>query len=147
MSGQWEQYVEKAAEAQEQFWAPLRGHTDYPDEIDFGLARAVLAAVAPLIAEDTRTRMVEAAGKIVEREGLASMYFCPSAGEIEQHPGGGFDVCCEAPERHEPITPAALAAAKRLSGWKPVEVTIEDETDRKYVFNGDEADDVWVDRP
>jgi hypothetical protein len=113
MTGQWEKYVGPAAKAQEQFWAPLRGHTDYPDEIDFGLARAVLAVVGPLIAEDTRVRMVEAAGRALERE-TPSLYYCPISGEIEQQPGGGFDVCCEASLCHEPISPAAVAAAKRV---------------------------------
>ena len=27
------------------------------------------------------------------------------------------------------------------------DIEIVEETDREYVFNGDEADEVWVDRP
>jgi hypothetical protein len=67
-AGQWEQYEAPAAKAMEQFWAPLRGHTDEPDEIDFALANAILNVVGPLIAEDTRDRLVAAAGVAAERE-------------------------------------------------------------------------------
>lgn len=31
--------------------------------------------------------------------------------------------------------------------WKPVDVEVIEETNREYVFNGDEADEVWRDRP
>lgn len=31
-------------------------------------------------------------------------YFCPTSGETEINPGGGFDVCCDAPEKHRPLT-------------------------------------------
>jgi hypothetical protein len=30
--------------------------------------------------------------------------------------------------------------------WEVVSVEVVEETDRKYVFNGDEADDIWRDR-
>lgn len=66
-AGQWEQFEAPAAKAMEQFWANLRGHTDEPDEIDFALANAVLNVVGPLIAEDTRDRLVAAAGEAIER--------------------------------------------------------------------------------
>jgi hypothetical protein len=114
MTGQWEKYVEPAAKAQEQFWAPLRGHTDHPDEIDYALARATLAVVGPLIVEDTRVRIVAAAARAVERDTAPPFYYCPTSGEIEQTYEGGFTICCEAPLCHEPISPAAVAAAKRV---------------------------------
>lgn len=44
---------------------------------------------------------------------MSELYYCPTAQEIEQRPGGGFDVCCDAPEKHEPLSPAALEAARR----------------------------------
>jgi hypothetical protein len=99
MTDQWEKYVEAAGDAM--LDCDHNGIQCYtPKPID-ETARAVLAAVGPLIAEDTRVRMVEAAARAVER----------------------------------------------APGWTAVEVTIEDEVDRKYAFNGDEADEVWVDRP
>jgi hypothetical protein len=30
-------------------------------------------------------------------------YFCPTAEEVEQKPGGGFDQCCERPDLHLPL--------------------------------------------
>lgn len=36
---------------------------------------------------------------------------------------------------------------RHSDGWVPINIGITDETDRKYAFNGDEADDVWVDKP
>lgn len=44
-----------------------------------------------------------------ERQESGSVYYCPTAGELEQQPGGGFDVCCDAPERH--VTREQLAKA------------------------------------
>lgn len=41
------------------------------------------------------------------------VYYCPTAREIEQQPGGGFDVCCHAPELHEPILAGAYAAIRQ----------------------------------
>lgn len=78
MTGQWEQYVAAAAvpldpdafdvtDPQHDHWA-----MDLRREVAQERARKVLAIAGPLIAEDTRTRMVEAAGKIVEREQAAS---------------------------------------------------------------------------
>lgn len=32
------------------------------------------------------------------------LYYCPAAGEIESATHGGFDVCCSAPELHQPLT-------------------------------------------
>jgi hypothetical protein len=32
----------------------------------------------------------------------AEVYYCPTSGEMEMYPGGGFDVCCAAPELHRP---------------------------------------------
>lgn len=34
-----------------------------------------------------------------------AIYYCPTSGEWEQTPGGGFDVCCDAPDRHVPLPP------------------------------------------
>jgi hypothetical protein len=31
------------------------------------------------------------------------LYYCPTTDEVEQHPGGGFDVCCDHPELHRAI--------------------------------------------
>lgn len=132
MSGQWEQYVPAAARAIREtprkrtiFWEDENGipvdegdpravNRDYLSSEDYDAeARAVIAVVGPLIAEDTRERMVEAAAAVVERDGLASLYYCPAGDEIEQHPGGGFDICCDRLSEHQPITPQALAAARR----------------------------------
>ena len=71
MSGQWEKYVDDATRAfcVERWGEGLTDQAD-PDDIEFyrqGVAAAV-AAVGPLIAEDTRERMVAAAGRAVERE-------------------------------------------------------------------------------
>jgi hypothetical protein len=33
---------------------------------------------------------------------LDDVYYCPTAGENESAKHGGFDVCCDRPERHEP---------------------------------------------
>lgn len=41
------------------------------------------------------------------------LYWCPTAREIEQQPGGGFDVCCHAPEMHEPVLAAVYAAIRQ----------------------------------
>lgn len=30
-----------------------------------------------------------------------AVYFCPASGEMEMHPGGGFDVCCDRPQDHQ----------------------------------------------
>lgn len=66
MTDQWEKYVEAAGDAM--LDCDHNGIQCYtPKPID-ETARAVLAAVGPLIAEDTRVRMVEAAGRAVERE-------------------------------------------------------------------------------
>lgn len=34
----------------------------------------------------------------------ASIYYCPTAGEIESDCHGGFDVCCDKPELHRPAS-------------------------------------------
>lgn len=41
------------------------------------------------------------------------IYWCPTAREIETQPGGGFDVCCRAPELHEPILAIVYAAIRQ----------------------------------
>lgn len=41
------------------------------------------------------------------------LYWCPTAREIEQHPGGGFDTCCHVPELHEPILTEVYAAIRQ----------------------------------
>jgi hypothetical protein len=41
------------------------------------------------------------------------LYWCPTAREIEMHPGGGFDVCCHAPELHEPVLAVVYAAIRQ----------------------------------
>jgi hypothetical protein len=35
---------------------------------------------------------------------VTDLYFCPTAREMEIHPGGGFTVCCDRPELHIPVT-------------------------------------------
>lgn len=120
MTDQWEKYVEAAAVSLDPaaFDKTIENHDGYVREFRRDrateLARGVLAAVGPLIAEDTRERMVAAAGRAVERETAPPFYYCPTSGEIEQTYEGGFTICCEAPLRHEPISPAAVAAAKRV---------------------------------
>lgn len=34
----------------------------------------------------------------------ASVYFCPASGEIESDCHGGFDVCCDRPDLHRPVS-------------------------------------------
>lgn len=66
MSDQWEKYVEPAGDAM--LDCDHNGIQCYsPKSID-ETARAVLAVVGPLIAEDTRARMVSAAARAVERK-------------------------------------------------------------------------------
>lgn len=132
MSGQWEKYVEKvAAEIRENvwqtrsYWVDENGcevEQDSPEAVQIErmtyidpkvAARAALTVVGPLIAEDTRDRLVAAAARAVERGPQPSLFYCPAGDEIEQQPGGGFDVCCDSVDRHQPITPQALAAARR----------------------------------
>lgn len=86
MTGQWEQYVEPAAVAMWElfrpgFWPrddgvlePIPAWADCAEaerESCRNEVRTALAVVGPLIAEDTRVRMVEAAAEIVKREGSA----------------------------------------------------------------------------
>lgn len=82
-----------------------------------GDMRIALATVGPLIAEDTRERMVAAAGRALELDAshkTEGLYYCATSDEIEQYPGGGFDVCCElGPAAHEPISEVAFCAV-----WK-----------------------------
>jgi hypothetical protein len=35
----------------------------------------------------------------------ATLYYCPTAGEVESSCHGGFDVCCSAPEQHIQVDP------------------------------------------
>lgn len=118
MTEQWEKYVEPTmlASWQERFGPniPLNEFGPEMEECVRAEVRAVLAVVGPLIAEDTRVRMVEAAGRAVDRETAPPFYYCPTSGEIEQTYEGGFTICCDAPQCHEPISPAAVAAAKRV---------------------------------
>ncbi len=32
-----------------------------------------------------------------------SLYFCPASGEVESPGHGGFDVCCDRPDLHQPL--------------------------------------------
>lgn len=85
MTGQWEQYVEQAAETMWESFRPGVWPRDngvlepIPAWADCAEAerescrdevRAALVVVGPLIAEDTRVRMVTAAAEIVKREGV-----------------------------------------------------------------------------
>lgn len=36
----------------------------------------------------------------------ATLYYCPTAGELESDCHGGFDVCCSNPEQHVQVSPA-----------------------------------------
>jgi hypothetical protein len=42
------------------------------------------------------------ADDLEKAEMAQNAYFCPTSGEVEISPGGGFDVCCDAPELHRP---------------------------------------------
>lgn len=37
------------------------------------------------------------------------LYYCPTAGEVESGCHGGFDVCCWAPELHQPVNAEGMA--------------------------------------
>lgn len=74
-AGQWEPFVERAARAGHDAFFTTEQHDDsgnlipVPREMVWStVARAVLATVGPLIAEDTRERMVAAAAAAIERE-------------------------------------------------------------------------------
>jgi len=74
VTGQWEHLVAQAAEAikttpwKRTDFVDEDGNHDYMASEDYEAeARAVLATVGPLIAEDTRERMVAAAGAALER--------------------------------------------------------------------------------
>lgn len=52
----------------------------------------------------------------------ASVYFCPTAGETESDCHGGFDVCCDRPDLHQPLIPCAWAVCKQSHdghSWEP----------------------------
>jgi hypothetical protein len=60
----------------------------------------------------------------------ASVYYCPTAGEVESDCHGGFDTCCGQPERHLPLTGADptvtdLQAAARGKGLR-LEFVVEE---------------------
>jgi hypothetical protein len=62
-------------------------------------------------------------------------YFCPTSGQMESHTQGGFDVCCDRPQLHQPVpllTPADLFATPPRS-WVlptiPAGVRLRDERD------------------
>lgn len=68
MTGQWEKYVQAAADEITYHPGNRTGTPQSRHAVSVMLARAVLAVVGPLIAEDTRDRMVAAAGAALERE-------------------------------------------------------------------------------
>ncbi|WP_037805184.1 hypothetical protein, partial [Streptomyces sp. NRRL F-5135] len=52
----------------------------------------------------------------------ASLYYCPTAGEVESDCHGGFDVCCGRPDLHQSVTAhtdtadrAPCTAARRMT--------------------------------
>lgn len=125
----YEKFVERAAEAGHDAFFATERYDDQGELLPVGrqdvwraVAEAVLAVVGPLIAEDTRDRMVAAAAVAVERE-------------------GGL-------EWEAVAVPCAACRAGRYGETVEVDLDqIPEETDRRYAFNGDEADDVWVDKP
>lgn len=64
----YEKYVQAAADAITYHPGNRTGTPESRHAVSVMLARAVLAVVGPLIAEDTRERMVAAAGAALERE-------------------------------------------------------------------------------
>lgn len=68
MTGQWEKYVQAAADEITYHPGNRTGTPESRHPVSVMLARAVLATVGPLIAEETRERMVAAAGAALERE-------------------------------------------------------------------------------
>jgi hypothetical protein len=63
-------------------------------------------------ARELESAMTEMKPASVDDSGV-SIYYCETSGEVEQYPGGGFDVCCErGPEGHVPLTQAAIDAIK-----------------------------------
>lgn len=68
MTGQWEKYVQAAADEITYHPGNRTGTPESRHAVSVMLARAVLAVVGPLIAEDTRDRMVAAAKAAVGRE-------------------------------------------------------------------------------
>lgn len=59
----------------------------------------------------------------------ATLYYCPTADEIESDCHGGFDACCSAPEKHVQVHPApprrpAYATAYALASGELYEVAL-----------------------
>lgn len=88
MTGQWEKYVEQAAKAIDppafDETAPNHaGHVrQFRRDRATSKARAMLAAVGPLIEQDTRERMVAAAARAVERGPVSCGSTHPDASHI-----------------------------------------------------------------
>lgn len=91
-AGQWEPFVGAAEEAL--LDSNHNGIQCYDPMSITETARAVLATVAPLIAEDTRERMVAAAGAALERDKADLVHLrCPYCGgeiDIEVEPTPGY---------------------------------------------------------
>ena len=60
------------------------------------------------------------------------LYWCPTARQVERHPGGGFDTCCHAPELHEPVLTAVYATIRQQVA-EQIAVALEAEARRHSV--------------
>lgn len=69
----------------------------------------------------------------------SDLYYCPTVQEVESRLGGGFDVCCEHPEKHldMPDTPATHEISKLLS--ERAKIPAQREEKRIYDKDADRA--------
>ena len=75
-------------------------------------------------------------GPPAEGSGVSQLYYCERSGELEIHPGGGFDVCCDkGPSGHEPI-PGFAYSAIRHQVAEEIASAIEDKGDELADFSG-----------
>lgn len=131
MTGQWEKYIGDAARAGHDAFFATERYGDNGElapvkrnDVWRATAEAMLAAVAPLIEQDTRERLVAAAARAVEREGCED----PRAkivSDLRWLAAARKEYCLRCPEHQgdmQAMGPTALAvhddhdAAERLAG-------------------------------
>lgn len=52
------------------------------------------------------------------------MYYCPTSNEVEDDEHGGFDVCCDRPDLHDPLTPDELLSLKLATSLRSMHARI-----------------------
>ncbi|MFJ1539210.1 hypothetical protein ACIODS_11775 [Micromonospora chalcea] len=54
------------------------------------------------VTDDTARRIVERAKQVRREDAPCETWFCPTSGEVECGVHGGFDVCCDRYDLHQP---------------------------------------------